>query len=188
MKQKTTFFNSITYSTKRKTILGVIISVILLVATIATVIPTILLQSAQAALDRFGGDVKARTGGGTLSSLVQLEPEEKTPKHVPIATSGDNVYLVWPDNKTGNWEIFFKASSDGGNTFGSKINLSNDTTRSDNGSIAAEGNNVYVTWWNTNNQTGLREPVFRASDDNGKTFGERVMLSGNVTSSGGGGG
>jgi hypothetical protein len=186
MKQKTTFFNNnITYSMNRKTTLGVIISVILLIATITTVIPTILLQSAQAALDRFGGDVKARTGGGTLSSLAELEPEEKTPKHVPIATSGDNVYLVWPDNKTGNWEIFFKASSDGGKTFGSKINLSNDTTRSADGSIAAEGNNVYVTWWNTNNQTGMREPVFRASEDNGKTFGERLMLSSNVTSSGG---
>jgi hypothetical protein len=78
-----------------------------------------------------------------------------------------------------------KASSDGGKTFGSKINLSNDTTRSADGSIAAEGNNVYVTWWNTNNQTGLKEPVFRASEDNGKTFGERLMLSSNVTSSGG---
>jgi hypothetical protein len=185
MKQKTTFFNNIKYSKKRKTTLGVIVSVILLTATITTVIPTILLQSAQAALDRFGGDVKAGTGGGILSSLAELEPEEKTPKRVPIATSGDNVYLVWQDNKTGNWEIFFKASSDGGKTFGSKINLSNDTTRSDNGIISAEGNNVYVTWWNTNNQTGLREPIFRASDDNGKTFGERLMLSSNVTSSGG---
>jgi len=183
MKQETTFFNNIKYSTKRKTTLGVIISVILLTATITTVIPTI--QSAQAALDRFGGDVKAGTGAGTLSSLAELEPEEKTPKRVPIATSGDNVYLVWPDNKTGNWEIFFKASSDGGKTFGSKINLSNDTTRSADGSIAAEGNNVYVTWWNTNNQTGLREPVFKASEDNGKTFGERVMLSSNITAPGG---
>jgi hypothetical protein len=36
--------------------------------------------------------------------------------------------------------------------------------------------------------TGLREPVFRASDDNGKTFGERAMLSSNFTSSSGGGG
>jgi hypothetical protein len=185
MKQETTFFNNTKYSTKRKTTLGVITSVILLTATITTVISTILLQSAQAALDRFGGDVKAATGGGTLTSL---EPEEKTPKHIPIATSGDNVYVVWPDNKTGNWEIFFKASSDGCKTFSSKINLSNDTTRSDNGSVAAEGNNVYVTWWNTNNQTGLREPIFRASDDNGKTFGERVMLSSNVTAASGGGG
>ena len=41
--------------------------------------------------------------------------------------------------------------------------------------LAAQGNSVYVTWWDTNNQTGLREPVFIASNDNGNTFGERVV-------------
>jgi hypothetical protein len=97
----------------------------------------------------------------------------------PIAVAGNNVYAVWWDNKTGNWEIFFRASPDNGRTFGDEINLSNDTTRSDDGSIAALGNNVYVTWWDTSNQTGLREPVFIASNDNGATFGERVRLSGN---------
>ena len=97
----------------------------------------------------------------------------------PIAVSENNAYVVWWDNKTGNWEIFFRASQDNGRTFGDEINLSNDTTRSDDGSIAAQGNSVYVTWWNTNNQTGLREPVFRATNDNGNTFGERVILSGN---------
>ncbi len=32
----------------------------------------------------------------------------------PIATSGNNVYLVWSSNKTGNYEIMFRASSDHG--------------------------------------------------------------------------
>jgi hypothetical protein len=97
----------------------------------------------------------------------------------PIAVSENNAYVLWWDNKTGNWEIFFRASQDNGKTFGDEINLSNDTTRSDDGSIAAQGNSVYVTWWDTNNQTGLREPVFIVSNDNGNTFGERVVLSGN---------
>ncbi len=38
-----------------------------------------------------------------------------------IATSGDNnVYVVWPSNKTGNGEIMFRASTGGGKTFGNK--------------------------------------------------------------------
>jgi len=37
----------------------------------------------------------------------------------PIATSGDkNVYVSWWSNKTGNDEVMFKASIDGGETFG----------------------------------------------------------------------
>jgi hypothetical protein len=95
----------------------------------------------------------------------------------PIATSGDNnVYVTWWSNKTGNDEVMFKASSDGGKTFGSKMNLSN-TPNSDSqdAQIAAAGSNVYVTWWERN-QTA-NEPVLRVSNDNGKTFGEKIMLS-----------
>ena len=95
----------------------------------------------------------------------------------PIATSGDNnVYIVWWSNKTGNDEVMFKASTDGGKTFDSKMNLSN-TPKSDSqdAEIAAAGNNVYVTWWERN-QT-MNEPVMRVSNDNGKTFGQEIMLS-----------
>ena len=114
-----------------------------------------------------------------LAELVGDDDLRQQVSRAPIAVSENNAYVLWWDNKTGNWEIFFRASQDNGKTFGDEINLSNDTTRSDDGSIAAQGNSVYVTWWNTNNQTGLREPVFIASNDNGNTFGERVVLSGN---------
>ena len=56
-----------------------------------------------------------------------------------------HAYVLWWDNKTENWEIFFRASQDNGKTFGDEIHLSNDTTQSDDGSIAAQGNSVYVT-------------------------------------------
>jgi hypothetical protein len=94
----------------------------------------------------------------------------------PIATSGNNVYVSWWSNKTGNDEVMFKASADGGKTFGSKMNLSNSpNSDSQDVQIAADGNNVYVTWWERN-QTA-NEPVLRISNDNGKTFGEIMMLS-----------
>src|ERR1051325_6490027 len=94
----------------------------------------------------------------------------------PMATSGNNVYVAWWSNKTGNDEVMFKASTDGGKTFSDKMNLSN-TPRSDSqdAEIAAAGNNVYVTWWERN-QT-MNEPVMRVSNDNGKTFGQEIMLS-----------
>jgi hypothetical protein len=72
---------------------------------------------------------------------------------VAIAVSGNNnVYLVWPSNKTTpDFEIMFKALTDGGKTFEPKINLSNSTgIDSERPEIAAFGNNVYVTWWERN--------------------------------------
>jgi hypothetical protein len=98
----------------------------------------------------------------------------------PIATSGDNnVYVTWWSNKSGDWEVFFKASTDGGKTFGPKINLSNSKgVVSDNAEIAAAGSNVYVSWWERANLTS-QEPVMRISNDNGKSFGEKIVINGN---------
>jgi len=96
----------------------------------------------------------------------------------PIATSGNYAYVVWPSNKTtSDFEIMFKASTDGGKTWSNKINLSNTpTVDSVNAEINAAGNNVYVTWWERANATS-NEPVMRVSNDNGKIFGEKIMLS-----------
>ena len=98
-------------------------------------------------------------------------------RKAPMATSGDNnVYVAWWTNKSGNDEVMFKASIDSGKTFGDKMNLSNSpTSESQDVEIAASGNNVYITWWERN-QT-MNEPVMRISNDNGKTFGEKIMLS-----------
>jgi len=118
---------------------------------------------------------------------VQIQPAHafvftgEIERKAPIASSAaSNVYIVWFNDKVtpnNNGEVMFKASTDGGKTFGDKINLSN-TPNSDsiNAEISAAGNNVYVTWWERANQTS-NEPVLRVSNDSGKTFGEKIMLS-----------
>jgi hypothetical protein len=94
----------------------------------------------------------------------------------PMTTSGDNVYVVWNSNKTGNWEIMFRASTDGGNTFDDKINISNSSNgRSDMQNVAASGNNVYVIW--CDDKTGDMEIYMRKSTDGGKTFGSVTILN-----------
>jgi len=119
---------------------------------------------------------------GTVTILLQEQSTSglvlpaNSNRNAPIAISGDNVYIAWWINKTGNDEVMFKASTDDGKTFGNKMNLSNSTNaESQDAQIAASGNNVYVTWWERN-QT-MNEPVMRVSNDNGKTFGEKIMLS-----------
>lgn len=84
----------------------------------------------------------------------------------------------------------FKAYTDGGKTFGDKINLSNSTNAdSQDTQIDTFGNsdsNVIVTWWERN--VTSNEPVARISTDSGKTFGPLLNLStnGTIGSSGGG--
>jgi hypothetical protein len=54
---------------------------------------------------------------------------------------GNNVYVVWWTNRSGNWEVMFRASNDAGQTFGPVINLGT------NGTITttASGGNITTT-------------------------------------------
>jgi hypothetical protein len=98
----------------------------------------------------------------------------------PIATFGDNIYITWSANKTGNDEVMFRASTDNGATFGDKINLSNSTkSESQDVQIDASGDRVFVTWWERNATSNV--PVLRISTDNGKTFGSILKLAANGT-------
>ena len=126
------------------------------------------------------------------SKLVKEKIKGKGKKRItrseaaPIATSGDNIYITWWSNKTGNEEVMFRASTDNGATFGDKINLSNTTAAdSDDAEIAASGDSVYVTWWERNETSDT--PVARVSNDNGATFGPMLMLATNGTIGGQGG-
>src|SRR5687768_2430605 len=99
--------------------------------------------------------------------------ERKCPcPKAPIVTSGDNIYIAWWTNNTGNDEVMFRASTDGGKTFGEKMNLSNspqaDSQEVEIATFGDNDTNVIVTWWERN-QTSY-EPVFRISSDDGKTF------------------
>jgi hypothetical protein len=106
----------------------------------------------------------------------------RTDSKAPVVISGDNIYVAWWTNNTenGNEEVMFRASNDAGATFSDKINLSNspdaDSWRVE---IAAEGADVIVTWWETNQTSDI--PVVRLSTDGGQTFGPMLRLATNGT-------
>ncbi len=127
-------------------------------------------------------------GGAIIVTAVAIYPIRQTanalsiicPENVPIATSGDNVYITGWSNKTGNHEVLFRASDDNGASFSDKINLSNNTTtESVDAMIEVLGDNVFVTWWERNETAN--DPVMRISNDNGLTFGPILSLANNGT-------
>jgi hypothetical protein len=120
-----------------------------------------------------------------MPTLVQLQSAhgfaiEWVGRKAPIAVSGDNAYVTWASNKTGNWEVLFRASNNNGATFGDKINLSNSTgAESEDARVAASGDNVYVSWHD--NKTGNADTYMRASTDGGQTFGDIIKINGTGT-------
>jgi hypothetical protein len=120
----------------------------------------------------------SRFGGGEEEGFIDPIADRKA----PVVVSGDNIYIAWWTNNTenGNEEVMFRASNDAGETFSDKINLSN-TTDADSWrvEIAAEGADVVVSWWETNQTSDT--PVARLSTDGGQTFGPMIMLGTNGT-------
>jgi hypothetical protein len=46
--------------------------------------------------------------------------------------------------------------------------------------VTISGDNIYVTWWTNKTTNGDGEVMFRASNDNGATFGDKINLSNNT--------
>src|ERR687885_344828 len=101
--------------------------------------------------------------GTTFGPPINLSNNPGFSEHPQIAAYGNNLYVIWADNTSGNREVLFTKSIDNGRSFGSIKNLSNNTSDSFNQEIAAFGDNVYVIWLDQNkNSTNI---LFRASAD-----------------------
>jgi hypothetical protein len=92
-----------------------------------------------------------------------------------VAAHGDTVDVVWYDNRDGNYEIYYKRSSDGGATWGPDARLTNEPSGSYNPSIAVAGSDIHVVWEDERNQD--IEVYHKCSTDGGVTWGPDVQVS-----------
>jgi len=98
------------------------------------------------------------------------------------ATEKGDVYVVWRDETTGNGDIYFRKSTDYGDSFMSTKNLKENNGSSSDPQIAAtEEGDVYVLW--RDETTGNGDIYFRKSTDYGDTFKSTRNLRGNNGSS-----
>jgi hypothetical protein len=79
-----------------------------------------------------------------------------------ISASGTNVYVVWQDFAPGNNDLFFTRSADGGATFDSAQNISDNSGTSRTPLLTASVKGLYVVW--TDNTAAVNSEIFfRAS-------------------------
>lgn len=101
-----------------------------------------------------------------------------------VAAWNNNVYMLWQDSipsDYSNYDIFIKSSNDNGTTFGSSVNLSNNSGFSEHPQIAAYDNKVYAIW--ADDTSGNREVLLTRSVDNGRSFDKIKNLSNNTSDS-----
>jgi len=99
-----------------------------------------------------------------------------------VFSNGNNtIYVGWEDNNTGNYELLFTKSTDGGTTFSDPINLSSNNGTSEDGTITELNGTVYVGL--SDNSTGNYEILLAKSADGGTTFTDPINLSNNTVES-----
>ncbi len=100
----------------------------------------------------------------SFNPLINLSSNNGQSRFQQIAVDNMNVYAVWQDNtgiSSGKNDIFARVSTDGGNTFGPVINVSNSpSSDSTFPHIAAVGSNAFVVW--QENIAGNNEIMFNA--------------------------
>jgi PGF-pre-PGF domain-containing protein len=119
--------------------------------------------------------------GVTWSSDVRLTNDASDSRYSTIALSESNTHVVWEDNRDGNYEIYYKNSTDAGVTWSSDVRLTNNIGHSYNPSIAVNGNNIHVVW--DDDRDGNDEIYYKNSTDNGATWSGDVMLTNDASGS-----
>jgi hypothetical protein len=119
----------------------------------------------------------------TLSSYISIHFWDRflinlSSRAPALVVFGNKVYVVWSDDTVGNFEIFYRKSTDGGATFGATVNLSNDAADSGSPAIDISDNNIYVVW--DDFTPGSTDIFYRKSTDGGATFGATVNLSNSI--------
>ncbi len=99
-----------------------------------------------------------------------------------IATSNNNLHIVWYDKRDGNFEIYYKRSTDNGTTWGEDVRLTNDTVYSGYPGIAVSGSVVHVVWVQGIDARGDSgcQVYYRRSTDGGQTWEPSIQLSNSI--------
>ena len=124
---------------------------------------------------------KKSTDGGTTWTTKRLTYNSESSQHTAIAAdSNDHIHVVWRDYTPGNWEIFYKNSTNGGATWTTK-RLTHNSGESYSPAIATDSNNhIHVVWRDT--VPGNSEIYYKRSTNGGAAWTTK-RLTWNLSSS-----
>jgi hypothetical protein len=127
--------------------------------------------------------------GTTFSEAINLSNTINTnSRNLELSAFENNVYAVWLDeDEQGNGIILFRASNDGGETFGNPITIARNVTTNNDFTfpkVAAYGDNVYIAWNVVDSSTQgegeiITDLLYVKSLDQGNTFSPPIKLNNN---------
>ena len=124
-----------------------------------------------------------------INSFAQWEPDVRLTNNPWFSVVGTNVcsvsgnviHTVWNDNRDGNYEIYYKRSTDSGINWSADLRLTNNSGVSYLPSLAVSGLFVHVVW--VDDRDTNREIYYKRSTDGGVSWGADRRLTNNIENS-----
>lgn len=119
---------------------------------------------------------KRSTDGGinwTPDERLTNDPGES--EHPKLVVQGTNLYLVWRDDRDGNYEIYYKTSTDDGQSWSEDTRLTNSLGQSFWPVLAVSDNLVHLLW--CDDRDGTQALYYMFSSDRGNSWSAETRLT-----------
>jgi hypothetical protein len=125
---------------------------------------------------------RSTNAGVSWEADTRLTNNTSTSQLPSVAVSGSDVYVVWDDYRDGNYEIYYKHSTDDGLNWSSDVRLTINPAISLAPCVKASGTDVHIVWrdFRDNNH----EIYYRHSSNSGTTWSADTRLTNNTAISG----
>lgn len=128
--------------------------------------------------DNTGGDCeiyyrRSTNGGSSWQSIQYLTDNTGQSLRPFIVASGSYVHLVWQDNTDGDYDIYYKRSTDNGANWSKGEKLTDDSYADEYACITLSGADVHVVWYST---VLFGSIYYKRSTNNGSDWQSRVRL------------
>ena len=120
---------------------------------------------------------RSTDAGVSWGADVRLTNNAGDSQYPSVSVTGSVVHVAWQDSRDGNFEIYYKRSTDGGVSWGSDIRLTNASFESWNPSVAVSGAAVNIVW--QERRDGNDEIYTKRSTDGGNSWEADTRLTNN---------
>ena len=118
---------------------------------------------------------RSTDGGASWGADTRLSNAVGLSEFPSIAASSTDVHVFWGDTRHGEFEIYYKRSTDSGTSWGADTRLTNDVDYSSYPSAAVSSQFVHAAWEDF--RDGDLEIYYKRSSDGGTSWGADTRLT-----------
>jgi hypothetical protein len=121
---------------------------------------------------------RSTDGGISWGADTRLTNNPDNSWYPSVSVSGSGVHILWQDNRDGNYEIYYKRSTDGGVSWGADTRLTNNSALSLSPSVSVSDSAVHVVWYDE--RDGNQEIYYKRSTNGGASWGADIQVTVNM--------